>query len=131
MPCFEQEKEILLFKKLKSYFDHSDQKITAETYIKMCEQLGEEVDYNKMPPSYEELPWYVKDAMEIFNSLPDTFTSGMSPIYIGKDLSSLDTLFDLYSIDSDYRLLAFKVIRFLDSRAKNKAIQLAKRQQKK
>ena len=105
--------------------------MNAETYIKMCKALGKEIDYSRMPPSFSEFPWYVKDAVEVFNSLPDTYTSGMSPIYIGKDLSSLDTLFKLYSIDSDYKLMAFKVVRFLDSRAKNQAIKQAKQQQKK
>jgi len=111
--------------------DHSDQKITAEAYIKICERLGDKVDLEKIPPSYEQLPWYVKDAMEIFNSLPDTYTSGMSPVYIGKDLSSLELTMELYDIDSEYRLLTFKIIRVLDSRARDKAIRLAKQQQKK
>jgi len=104
--------------------------MTAKAYIEVCNRLGEEVDLNKIPPTYEQLPWYVKDAMEIFNSLPDTYTSGMSPIYIGKDFSSLDVLMDLYDIDSEYRLLTFKVIRVLDSRARDKAIRLAKQKQK-
>lgn len=104
--------------------------IDTESYIQICQQLGEEIDFEKMPPSFAELPWYVKDAIEIFNSLPDTYTSAMSPLYVGKDISCLDTLFDLYSIDSDSRLLAFKVIRFLDSRAKKKAIQQAKQQKR-
>ena len=105
--------------------------MNAETYIKMCKQLGKPVDKSKLPPSFSQFPWYVKDAIEIFNSLPDTYASGMAPIYIGKDFSSINTLFDLYSIDSDYRLLAFKVVRFLDSRAKDQAQAQAKKQQQK
>lgn len=111
--------------------DNSDAKVDRATYFKICEMNGEKPDLDKLPPLYRELPWYVKDAMDIFNSLPDTYTSGMTPLYIGKDLSSLEVMFNLYDIDSDYRMLAFKVIRFLDSRAKNQAIQQAKRKQNK
>lgn len=97
----------------------------------MCEALGKEVDYSRMPPAYHEFPWYVKDAIEIFNQLPDTYTSGMTPIYIGKDISGLEILMNLYTVDSDYRLLTFKVISFLDGRAKEQSLRVAKQQQKK
>lgn len=111
--------------------DNGDAKINPETYLRICELQGEKPDLSRIPPSYSEFPWYVKDALDIFNSLPDTYTSAMSPIYIGKDFSSLDTLLDLYDIDSDYRFLVFKIIRYLDSRAKDQAIRQAKQQSKK
>ena len=104
--------------------------MTAEAYISMCEQMGEEIDYKRIPPTFSELPWYVKDGLELFNNLPDTYTSAATPIYIDKDISSLETLMNLYGIESESRLIVYKVIRYLDNRAKKKALQRAKQKSK-
>jgi hypothetical protein len=109
------------------YLDNAKVGVTAETYIRMEEQLGGEIDYSKIPPSWEDFPHYVHLAVELFNSLPDTYSGGMSSMYVGKNYSSLEVLLSLYSIEGDDRLAVFEVIRFLDARAKEASLKEAKK----
>ena len=37
----------------------------------MCEQMGEEPDWKKCPPAYEDFPQVVLDAISIFHSMGD------------------------------------------------------------
>lgn len=95
--------------------------MTAEQYLNMCEQLGEEPDPNKIPRDLSEMPDYVLAAVEIFNCLPDNYSGGMATMYTGKDYSSLNILFDLHLIDDAERLGVFEVISWLDTRSRKHA----------
>lgn len=83
---------------LKVYHDNHAVGITKERYLLMCEQLGEPVDYEKMPVDASDLPYYVHLAYEIFGRLPD-IRVGMDAVFAGKDLTSLPVFFDVYEID--------------------------------
>ena len=97
----------------------------------MCEVYGDTPDPNKMPPEYDSFPSYVHVAMEIYNALPDTYSGGMAPVYTGKNLSSLQVLFDLFRVDTDDRLVVFEVIRFLDTKAREQSMRDAEKANKK
>jgi len=124
---FEAERSESTLEYLKQYLDNAKVGMTAESYIRMEQELGEEPDFDKMPPSYEDFPLYVHTAFEIFNALPDTYSGGMSSIYSGKNYSSLDILFSLHLVESLARLEVFEVIQFLDGRAKDTAFKEAKK----
>lgn len=105
--------------------------MTSEVYLRMCEEFGDPVDWEKIPPDYMDFPSYVHSAINIFNSLPDNYTSTMEKIiYTGKDYASLPVLFELYQTPQDDKLLIFDVIQFLDSRARKKALQEANKKSK-
>lgn len=97
----------------------------------MCAALGDTPDLNKMPPELEDFPDYVLIAMDLFNCLPDKYTGGMEPIYAGKDYSSLEILYRVFDVEPDEERLTFRVIQFLDTRARNKAIRDAERRARK
>lgn len=101
--------------------------MTQEKYIQVCEAMGTEVDMDKMPPDYHDFPSYIHTALNVFNALPDNFSGGMHPIYVGKDLASLSQLFELFEVDKPDRLMVFEVIQFLDGRARKQAIREAKK----
>ena len=101
-------------------------------YLLMCEELGEEVDPDKIPAELSDLPEYIETALTIYDALPDMFSGGHSSIYSGKDYSSLETIFNLYYVtDAEDRLSIFKVIKHIDSRARQKAIKQAEAASKK
>ena len=87
--------------------------------------MGREPDLLNMPPDYDDFPSYVHVAIEIFNSLPDLYSGGMTSIYVGKNYSSLEVIFSMYLIDKEDRMQVFKVLQFLDSRAKTSAMKEA------
>lgn len=104
--------------------------MTQEKYIQMCNTMGDEIDPAKLPPEYSSFPNYVHLAIDVFNCLPDRFSGGMSSVYSGKDLASLDILYNLFMVSEHQKLLVFGVITFLDGRARDRALKEAKKASK-
>jgi len=72
----------------------------------MCEQLGEEPDPDKMPPTLDVYPHEVQVAFFIHQLLPDRW-EGMSGTYMGKDMSSLGTLLDVWEVEDKKSTIFF------------------------
>ena len=68
-------------------------KMTKKQYLLMCEQLGNEPLAEEIPAEFEDFPYDVQTALNIFSILPDNW-EGMSGTYMGKDYSILPYLFD-------------------------------------
>lgn len=96
----------------------------------MCSELGDPIDSKKMPPEMEDFPSYVEVAISIFNCLPDTYSGGMEPIYCGKDIGAIQSLYEIFEVDKEDKLRILKVVNFLDTRARKQAIADAKRKSK-
>jgi len=127
---FEHNRQEATLKFLASYFDNYNLGVTPERYLQMCAAMGDEPDYSKLPPDFSSFPSYVQVAIEIFNSLPDTYSGGTTPLYVGKDLSALPTLFDIFKIEDDEKMKVFEVVRFLDNRARKQAASQAEKANK-
>lgn len=104
--------------------------MTKDKYLETCRLLNEDIDYEKMPPDYEDFPTYVHQAMDVFNCLPDTYSGGMEPLYSGKDYSALSGIMQVLQVDSEDTLQVFKVVHHLDTRARKQAISAAKKKAK-
>lgn len=124
---FETDRSEATLEYLKRYLDNARAGITQESYIRMEEAFGNVVDLSKMPPCYEDFPDYVHIGLEIFNSLTDTFTGGMTSIYSGKNYSSLEVFMNIYDVEKADRLKVLEVIKYLDSRARETALKDAKK----
>lgn len=84
----------------------------------ICEQMGHEPDPRAMPLELEDFPDIVQIAFDIFNTLRDCYIPGELPIYIGKDLTALPVLYDIYDIrDLDTKQFILKTINILDREA--------------
>lgn len=129
---FETKRHESTLEYLGRYFDNSQRGgMSREQYLEMCSQMNLEIEPDKIPPIYEDFPSYVHVSLDIFNALPDRFSGGMSSIYTGKDLASLEVLFHLYRVEPDEQMKVFDTIGFLDSRARKQAIRDAERANKK
>jgi len=127
---FETNRRTETLEYLKKFLDNSKVGMTKEKYLSMCIQMGDEPDWDKCPPEYSDFPSYIHAAIDIFNSLPDTYSGGMEPLYIGKNIGPFSELCSLFDIDKEDRLMVFEVIQFLDKHAREQAIRAAKKKSK-
>ena len=89
---------------LKQHFKTGQ--LSLDAYLNMCEQLGEDPDPEKMPPTIENYPHEVQVAFFIHQLLPDRW-EGMSGHYMGKDMSSLGTLLDVWNVEDKKTVVYF------------------------
>ena len=76
-----------------------------DEYLIVCERLGKEPDYNKMPIDDRDFPYEVQLAFFIHSLMPDRW-EGMSGSYLGKDWGALGALYDIHNIE-DKRTVTF------------------------
>ena len=82
----------------------------------MCEQTGEEIDWERCPPDLEDFPESVYTALNIFNSLGSRVQADIG--YIGKDFINLNLLYNFYYItEKEEKDWIFELLLFLDERA--------------
>tara|TARA_Y100000114_G_scaffold143904_1_gene151915 strand:+ start:232 stop:687 length:456 start_codon:yes stop_codon:yes gene_type:complete len=80
--------------------------IDIDKYLRICEQLGEEPDPDKMPIDRADYPSEVQDAFFMHDFLSDKW-DGMSGSYLGKDYSNLETLLNIYEIENRKQVVLF------------------------
>ena len=78
----------------------------VEKYLLICEQLGEEPNPDKMPLEASAFPYEVQVAFFVLELLPDRY-EGMSGIYMGKDWSSANFVFETYKIENIETIVYF------------------------
>jgi len=81
----------------------------------MCEQTGQEIDWDKCPPDWEDFPEIVTTTFNIFYSLGDRVYGDVG--YVGKDFTNFDFLLNFYHIEKHQIEFVFNTILWLDSRA--------------
>lgn len=87
--------------------------------------MGTEPLEEEIPIEYEDLPDLVKLTFVVYEALRDEWDY-MGGNYIGKNLSNLFNIFELYEVSKEEYLLVYKLISIIDSerrsilRAKNK-----------
>ena len=75
---------------MEVFLDHSSVGMNKDQYLRMVEQTGEEIDWDRCPPDAEDFPDTVLDALNIFHSLGDRIYPDVG--YIGKDFTNLPLL---------------------------------------
>jgi len=99
--------------------------MTPERYFEMQEQMGLEIVEEDIPPSLEDLPPLVAQAMEVFNSLGDRVYPEIG--YIGKDYTTLDIYMGLLGVNKENEFF-FQVLQWLDARAIKESSDTLKRE---
>ena len=98
--------------------------MTAERYMEMQTQMGQEIIEEDIPPDWEDFPTIVIDAVNTFNQLGDRVYPDIG--YIGKDYTNLHLFLDLYGVsDTEYFI---NILTWLDSRAIKKSQDQLKRE---
>lgn len=78
--------------------------ISKEKYLEICKVTNSQVDPDKIPIEYNDFLTDTKLAMEIVNILPDKWDS-MAGASMGKDLSMLPFLLDMYNVSNQPDML--------------------------
>ena len=102
-----------IFQRLKVYLKHDAIGMTKDQYLRMMEQTGEEIDWDRCPADIEDFPHSVHTAMNIYNSMGNRLGSDIG--YMGKDWTNLELLLEIYKIDKGIeREWCIDVLLFLD-----------------
>jgi len=91
----------------------------------MQEQMGLEVEVEKMPLAVEDFPDIVINALNVFNRLGDRIYPDIG--YIGKDFTNLKLYQKVYGIEEDDDFF-LEVVEWLDARAIKKSAEQLKRE---
>lgn len=95
--------------------------------------MGDIPDQEHMPLDIYDFPPLVREAMEIFNRLGDKYTStDLGPLYIGKDINTIQILFDIMDIScrADQKLI-LEIVQHLDNKIVKQAVSKMKQEAKK
>ena len=71
--------------------------MTKDQYLRMCEQTGEEINWEKCPPDWEDVPDIIIDTINIFNCMGDRVYPDIG--YIGKDFTNFEFLIKHFKIE--------------------------------
>ena len=81
----------------------------------MCEQTGQEIDWDRCHPELNDFPEPVLTALNIFESLGVRVYPDVG--YVGRDYTNLDLLYNVYFVEKHEEDWIFELLLFLDSRA--------------
>jgi len=99
--------------------------MTKSQYLDMCEQTGQEVDWEKCPPEWEDFPEHVIDYMNLYNCLGDRIYPEVG--YIGKDFTNFKFLKEQYEVPKHQEEFLFEIILFMETRRINESQEALKK----
>ena len=101
-----------MWKRLERWQNCIETKTTAETYFKLCEQLGRDPDPDQIPPELDDFPIEVQAAIEVYNKLGDKLVADIG--YLGKDWTAVQYFENVYCIES--KEIFYETLLRLDER---------------
>ena len=100
--------------------------MTPDRYFEMQEQMGLEIIEEDIPPSLEDMPDIVINAIHIFNRLGDRVYPEIG--YIGKDYTNFNLYMKVYGIHKEEKDFLLEIIGWLDARAIKQSAEQLKRE---
>ena len=88
--------------------------MTKDQYLRMVEQTGDEIDWDKCPTEPEDFPDIVLNTLNVFNSMGSRIYPDIG--YIGKDFTNYELLLERYGIEEYQKDYALDLILWLDNR---------------
>lgn len=87
--------------------------MTKDQYLRMVEQTGEEIDWDKCPPEISDFPDSVVTALNIYHTLGDRVYPDVG--FTGKDYTNLRFLMQLYAIEDHQQDWLVELINWLEA----------------
>ena len=112
LKTFVQQSKNKILDKLKIYLEHKGIGMNKDQYLRMVEQTGEEIDWDKCPPDMEDFSDSVIVAISIYNSLGDRIYPEIG--FVGKDFTNLSLLYKNYCVEKYQKDWIFEILLFLD-----------------
>lgn len=89
--------------------------MSKDQYLEMMEQMGEDPDWDKCPPDWNDFPDLLILSCNIFYSMGDKVYSDVG--YTGKDYTNFSFLLENFGIEEHQKEFVFETVLWLDSRA--------------
>ena len=86
--------------------------MNKDQYLRMVEQTGEEIDWDRIPPDAEDFPDSVITALNIYNSLGNRMYPDIG--FVGKDYTNLELLYNFYYIEDKDKDFIFEILIYLE-----------------
>jgi len=110
--------------RLDLLYRNLDTGMTRDRYLTMCEQMNTEPKVQEIPPSWEDFPEIVIEAVNTFNMLGDRVYPEIG--YIGKDCTNLPVFMEINEIED--KEFFMELLNWLDARAIKKSSDNLKRE---
>ena len=88
--------------------------MSKDQYLEMCEQMGQEPDWEKCPPEWEDFPEVIINAINIYYSLGNKVYPDIG--FVGKDYTKFDFLLKRYKIEEHQIDYVFEVLTYMENR---------------
>lgn len=88
--------------------------MTKDQYYEACELMGTVPVDDDVPVELEDFPPEVQQAFELYQVLQDVW-EGMSGTYMGKNMSGIADLFNIYQVSQDEKRFMLELIALIDS----------------
>jgi hypothetical protein len=109
-----------VLKKLDLWLDHDSIGMNKDQYLRMCEQTGEEIDWERCPPDIEDFPEIVTDAIQVYHSLGDRIYPDVG--FVGKDFTNLEMLYKFHYITTQVQKeFIFEILMHLEHRTRKES----------
>ena len=93
--------------------------MTKDAYYEMCEAIGSEPLDSEVPVEFEDLILEAQQALQIYNTLQDSWDY-MNGNYIGKNLLGFKDILEIFSVPKEDHRVMYELIMHIDSiRAKS------------
>lgn len=80
----------------------------------MCEAMGNAPIDSEIPVELDELLFETQQAIRLYQYLPDVWSNGMQPFYVGKDYTNLKFFMEVMDVDTEAYLYIIETLRDLD-----------------
>lgn len=87
--------------------------MTKDQYFEMCEMMGYEPNDKDIPVELDDFPSEVQTAFQVYQVLQDHW-EGMSGTYMGKNLTGVKDILDIFEVDPLDRKLILELIGMID-----------------
>ena len=87
--------------------------MTKDQYYEMCDMMGTPPIDSEIPIELSDFPDEVQTAFQVYQILQDHW-EGMSGTYMGKNLTGIGEIFDVYEVEKNDRRLILELINLID-----------------
>ena len=87
--------------------------MTKEAYFEMCEALNSEPLEEEIPVEINDFPYFVQKVFQLYEALRDDWDY-MVGNYIGKNITNLFEVFDLFEVEKEERLITYQLLNVID-----------------
>ena len=89
--------------------------MSKDQYLRMVEQTGEEIDWERCPPELDDFPETIHTAVQVYNGLVNYVFPDVG--YIGKDYTLLEELFKYHVVEQrEQKDWIIEILLFLEHR---------------